>query len=395
MPAAADLPNPPPREGRPVAVPGAFAPGPRVVEDGGMVAAMLAALAEGERANHPVLLPRRGLPEIIAEEDGFAVVLETSGTTGPPKRARHSPERLRGRVRPASDGAARWLLTYDPASFAGLQVIITAALSGANLVVGGVVGAGGADVASLARLASDERVTHVSGTPSFWRGFLLAHPRPLPPLKALTLGGEAVDQGLLDHLRAAFPDAAIRHIYASTEAGALFSVADGRAGFPALWLERGVDGAELAVREGTLRVRTPRAMLGYGDAEVSGPAFDDEGWFDTGDLVEIMGDRALFRGRADGRVNVGGVKVRPEETEALILAVEGVADALVVATPSPLVGHLLTATIVPAPNADTESLGRAVRAAVAGLPPAARPRVVTFADAIALTGSGKKSRVPT
>lgn len=356
---------------------GWLAPGFAVVGDGAdIIRRLTATLADAERLDRVAALPRAAPPEL--GEAGFAIELETSGTTGAPKRARHAFARLRGRLRGLEGGRdARWLLTYHPCSFAGLQVLLTAAAAGATLIAPKL----GADVVELSAAAAAYGATHVSGTPSFWRGFLMSCPHPPPPLAVVTLGGEAADQSLLDHLRAAFPDACLRHIYASTEAGALFAVADGREGFPAEWLAAGRDGVGLEVRDGELWVNSPRAML------------SGDGWRATGDLVALRGDRVVFVGRKDGRVNVGGVKVSPEEAEARILAVEGVADALVTAVVNPITGNLLTATIVPRPNADVESLRRAARAATADLPPAARPRIVVFADALPLSPSGKKNRI--
>jgi len=73
------------------------------------------------------------------------------------------------------------------------------------------------------------------------------------PVRQITIGGEAVDQVTLDQLRAAFPGARISQIYASTEAGALFAVRDGRAGFPAAGsVERraGAESTEMNTRSG-------------------------------------------------------------------------------------------------------------------------------------------------
>lgn len=359
------------------------------VPAGGVVRAdrpsrVLAALAAAEAAGQGLLLARGAAdPGGWQPGQGFSVTLESSGTTGVPKRLCHDFDRLRGRLRGVAEEGARWLLTYDPGAFAGLQVMLTAAAAGALLIAvpGAVSGGGG--IAGLAEAARRHAVTHVSGTPSFWRAFLMALGDAELPLRAVTLGGEAADQPLLDRLAERFPGARLRHIYASTEAGALFAVADGRAGFPAAWLDEAPDGLALRIVDGLLEVRSPRAAPGIADAE---------GWLTTGDLVERQDDRVLFAGRLDGLVNVGGVKVSPEAVERRLLAVGGVADAAVAAVPSPITGHLLTAMIVPAPGADVEALRAALRAATADLPPAARPRALTFADHIPLSAAGKKSR---
>ncbi|AWU95382.1 AMP-binding protein [Azospirillum ramasamyi] len=344
---------------------------------------VLAALAAADAAGQGLLLARGAAdPGGWRPGPGFTVTLESSGTTGTPKRLRHGFDRLRGRLRGVAEEGARWLLTYDPGTFAGLQVMLTAAAAGALLVaVPGAASGGG--VAALAEAARRHAVTHVSATPSFWRALLMTPGAADLPLRAVTLGGEAADQPLLDRLAERFPGARLRHIYASTEAGALFAVADGRAGFPAAWLDEAPDGLALRIADGVLEVRSPRAAPGVADAE---------GWLSTGDLVERRGDRVLFAGRLDGLVNVGGVKVSPEAVERRLLAVGGVADAAVSAVPSPITGHLLTATIVPEPGADAAALRAALRASTADLPPAARPRALTFADHIPLSAAGKKSR---
>lgn len=352
------------------------------VPAGGVIAAdrpslALAALIAAEEAGRPVVLKRHPGPDPgLPEGGGFSVLLETSGTTGAPKLVRHSLDRLRGRLRGTAEIDARWLLTYEPAAFAGLQVILTAAMAGSTLIAEPA-----AHATDLANAAMAHRVSHVSGTPSFWRVFLMALGAARPPLSSITLGGETADQPLLDQLAAAFPLARIRHIYASTEAGALFAVTDGRAGFPASWLETGIDGVDLRIGDDMLEVRSPRAMLDH-----------PTGWLATGDLVGIVGDRVVFQGRADGRVNVGGVKVSPEATEAALLAVPGVRDALVTAVRNPVTGHILTATLVPHAGVEEAALRSAVRNAMAVLVPAARPRMISIADRLPLAATGKKSR---
>jgi len=323
----------------------------------------------------------------------FAILLTTAGTTGAPKLARHSLARLLGRVHAPSPGQAAptWLLTYHPAAFAGLQVLLTALAGGGRLVA-----TIGKDAATLARAALEHRVTHISGTPTFWRAFLVAlgNEAAAVPLRQITLGGEAVDQAILDRVAALFPQASITHIYASTEAGALFAVHDRQAGFPSRWLREGVDGVALRIREGVMEVRSPRAMedyvLGTGTASLT-----DDGWLVTHDLVEERGERVVFLGRADFVINVGGAKVSPDEIEAVVLEVDGVSEVRVFGAANPISGQVVVAEVVTSNGHVQDIVRRAIiEHTRARLQLYKVPRVIRFVDAIPYSSAGKKSRRP-
>ncbi len=323
----------------------------------------------------------------------FAVLLTTAGTTGSPKIARHSLTRLLGRVHAPKAGQAppTWLLTYHPAAFAGVQVLLTALAAGGRLVA-----TVDKHAATLARAAIENRVTHVSGTPTFWRAFLVALGTKAAslPLHQITLGGEAVDQAILDRLAGLFPRASITHIYASTEAGALFAVHDRRAGFPSRWLSEPVDAVGLRIRDGVLEVRSPRAMEAYVDGTGTASLTPD-GWLVTNDLVEERGERVVFLGRADVLINVGGAKVSPDEIEAVLLEVSGVAEARVSGVANPITGQIVVAEVVLSQGYDEEVLRRSiVQYTRACLPPYKVPRVIRFVQAIPYSSAGKKLRMP-
>lgn len=321
------------------------------------------------------------------------IFLLTSGTTGTPKVVHQTLPALLGRVRTSSldkHHGARWLLTYETHSFAGLQVVLSAALSGGLLVAPAA-----RNPAALAEAARSQDVTHISGTPTFWRAMLMAvKDEGLPSLRQITLGGEAVDQATLDRLSRAFPAARVSHIYASTEAGSLFAVHDGRAGFPNAWLDQKLSGGViLRIRDGMLEVRSPRRMLRYASGQRV-PLTEDR-WLVTGDLVRVEADRVLFCGRQDQIVNVAGLKVSPEEVEAFLLGQPMVAEAQVYAIPSPLTGALLAARVVMRPGIDLRTTLDDLRATcVSGLPRHMVPRHFELVDSIATSSSGKKAHTP-
>jgi acyl-CoA synthetase (AMP-forming)/AMP-acid ligase II len=269
-------------------------------------------------------------------------VMLTSGTTGVPKMVRHDLATLRSALVPASpaDGADVWGTFYDIRRYGGLQIYLRAVCGGASLVLSSA----GEPVADhLARLAT-QGVTHLSGTPSQWRRALMTVPavETIAP-RYVRLSGEIADQAVLDSLRAAFPNAIIGHAYASTEAGVAFDVNDGLAGFPADYVGVVRNGVAMKIVDGTLRIRSCGAAKGYVGG---GPLLDAAGFVDTGDMVERRGERFHFAGRRGGIINVGGLKVHPEEIEAVINRHPSVRMSLVQGRQNPVTGSIVVADVV-------------------------------------------------
>ena len=117
------------------------------------------------------------------------------------------------------------------------------------------------------------------------------------------------------------------------------------AGFPASFFDHDRDGVELKVVDGSLRIRSPRTASRYVGAQQ--PALlDGDGFVDTGDMVELRGDRYVFAGRKGGIINIGGLKVHPEEIEAVINRHPQVRMSLVRPKKSPVTGAIVIADVV-------------------------------------------------
>ena len=166
------------------------------------------------------------------------------------------------------------------------------------------------------------------------------------------LSGEIADQSILDSLRVAYPMAAVGHAFASTEAGVAFEVGDGFAGFPAsLITEQQSPGVELKTEDGSLRIRSARTAARYLGPE-NAPIASADGFIDTGDMIEPRDGRYYFIGRKDGVINVGGMKVYPEEVEAVINRHPRVRVSLVRTRRNPITGALVVADVVPKTEMD-------------------------------------------
>lgn len=319
-------------------------------------------------------------------------ILFTSGTTNRPKMVCHTLASLAG---PLDDGlqvarGAVWSTFYDVRRYGGLQILLRALLGGGSLVLSSAC----EPVGDFLIRAGRNDVTHISGTPSHWRRALMSANAGRMAPQYVRLSGEIADQAILDHLKQAYPRAEVAHAFASTEAGVAFDVRDGLAGFPASYIGQPGAKAEMRVVDGTLRIRSSRTASHYlGAAPRLG---DNEGFVDTGDMVERLGERYYFVGRREGVVNVGGQKVHPEEVESVINRHPGVRMSRVRARSSPITGALVAAEIVPRHPADRADFAmlreEILEMCRAALPAHKVPVSLSAVDVLPVAPSGKLLR---
>lgn len=319
-------------------------------------------------------------------------LLLTSGTGGVPKIVVHSLSTLAGAIKPGgNDDRPVWSTFYDVRRYGGLQIVLRALVAGGSLVLSSRGEALGDFLARAGRCG----VTHMSGTPSHWRRALMSAAIHQIAPRYVRLSGEIADQAVLDALRTCFGDAAVAHAFASTEAGVAFEVDDGREGFPAALVGReGV--VEMKVEDGSLRIRSPRMALRYlGDQD---SLVKDDGFVDTGDMVERRGDRYVFVGRRGGIINVGGMKVHPEEVEAVINAHPQVRMSLVKARRSPITGAIVVAEVLVRPQPGQAALdgellkGEIIAACRSALAKHKVPAVISLVASLDVAASGKLAR---
>lgn len=151
-----------------------------------------------------------------------------------------------------------------------------------------------------------------------------------------------------------------------------------------------ITGRDLGVGEtGEIMVRGDGVSPGYWDGEyIRIPKLVNGSWFPTGDLGFFDEGGALhFLGRRDTMIKTGGENVYPSEVEAVLLAIPGVADAVVVGLRDSRLGERVAALIVRTdPALTSEIIDQACRASLGGFK---IPRVIKFADSLPRLGSQK------
>jgi acyl-coenzyme A synthetase/AMP-(fatty) acid ligase len=329
---------------------------------------------EQQHAVEPVCL--NDLPDLLSllENTGdWHLTLFTSGTTGIPKQITHTMQSLTRAVRKAERHAQDvWGFAYNPTHIAGLQVFFQALLNGNSLV--NLFEASRDTVLELIR---EFQITNISATPTFFRMLLPLHDK-FDSVRKLTSGGEKFDARLSAELLQGFPNAKLRNVYASTEAGTILESKD--EGFSI------TDSSLCRIIDGEFQIH--KSLLGQG----SELALIDGEWYATGDLVEILSEepfRFRFLQRRNEMINIGGYKVNPCEVEQVLESHPHIRQSYVYGKANPVLGNVLMADIVSNEPLSEKELRNFLSRL---LQPYKVPRVFNFVASIELTRSGKIKR---
>lgn len=301
----------------------------------------------------------------------------TSGTSGMPKRNTHLLDQLIKQFDYQKTNKVEkiWGLMYQTSRMAAIQVLLNSYARNESVVCT----KNQTTLREKVRTFGANGVNALSGTPSMFRYLSQFDEFRKLALTQLTLGGELVDQKILDTLKGYFPHSRITHIYASTEVGLGFAVSDGLSGFPAEYLSRSFERFKLLSINDELVFAFP------------GNSTNPEGFsVFSGDVIRNDGERVFFIGRRSGMVNVGGSKVFPEEVEEMIRGLVGVSDAYVYSVKSSQMGEILQAKVICEPSLNQASIRSRLKEL---LPSHKVPALIDIVQELPISTSGKILRL--
>ena len=311
---------------------------------------------------------------LVASGEPEALVVETSGTTGTPKRVLLSRQAVLASVAATErrlGGSGRWVLALPPTYVAGIQVICRSLVAGHEPVL----------VDSHESLATAlEPGSFLSLVPTQLHR-MLEHPASvaaLRELRTILLGGGPIDPSLRS--RAAEQGLQVVATYGSAETagGCVYD------GYP-------LDEVRLAVDDGgRIRISGPTLFDGYDDPALTAEVLVD-GWFLTSDAGHLDDDGRLHvLGRVDDVVVSGGVNVPLPAVAARLRAHPEVEAAEVVVVPDEEWGQRVVAFVVATGPVSLAEL----RDWVADVHPRTwAPRDVAQVDALPMLGNGKVDRI--
>ena len=313
-----------------------------------------------ELSNLPECETNTSLPFTPLGPDDPACVLYTSGSAGRPKGIVNSQRNLLQRVAQSINAGHlgpddRFLTLASLCTIVGVRDLLTALLCGAGVRLIDAQRVAAREVVGIIR---DERITVLFAFPALLRALVTtAQEKAAEALRLIRVGGDTTLWSDFDLLRGwLWPGGAIQLIYAATEAPIMqWFVADLPRdngdripiGFPlpgnaiAVVDEKGalVPAGEV----GELVVRSRYVALGYWregrcqlDAIERDPVDPSVRILRTGDLVRERPDGLLDRiGRKDRQLKIRGLRVEPEEIEAMLRLHPRVGDTAVIAQLDP------------------------------------------------------------
>ncbi|ROR82924.1 O-succinylbenzoic acid--CoA ligase [Plantibacter flavus] len=366
--------------------------------------AMLAALETALDGSGPAVLPAQpgssAAPAVV--DDRVALVIETSGSTGVPKRVALSVEALLASAAgsavalggpEAHRRSSQWILALPTHYIAGVNVLLRSIVAGTRPIE---APAGSLDARAFCGLV--ERLDADAGfaalVPAQLRMLVDAAETStsvrdaLAGLAGLLVGGQATPAPLLE--RSAALGIRVVRSYGSSETsgGCLY---DG-VPFP---------GVEPRLVHGELLIAGPVLAEGYlGEPDRTATAFPDDGgrrWYRTGDTAELVDGVVRVTGRADNVIISGGVNISLDRVQAVVRSVPGLAEAVVVAVPDERFGQASVIVTVAGrafdQRADDALLQTARDTVAEALGRPARPaRLVRLAE-LPLLASGKPDLV--
>jgi acyl-CoA synthetase (AMP-forming)/AMP-acid ligase II len=335
-------------------------------------------------------------------------VYYTSGTTAEPKGARHGDRSLRAasvgmseRLGLAADD--RFAFVFPITHIAGGVYVYAALAYGLTFVLDQAF-----DPSTTIDLLRREDITQ-GGAGTFFHQTYLEAQQDLPPgerlfphIRTFPGGGAPKPPSLHYALKEAFGVGVVSG-YGMTEAPILtmnhrdapddvLATTEGPAVAETTLRIVTVDGKQAGVsEEGEVRAKGPQVTLGYLDPTLDESAFDDDGWFRTGDLGTLDAEGNLtITGRLKDVIIRKGENISAKEVEDLLFTHPQIGDVAVIGLPDEASGERACAVVVPAPGAEAITFDEMTQHLLdSGLITRKLPEQLEVVDALPRNPSGK------
>lgn len=209
------------------------------------------------------------------------------------------------------------------------------------------------NIEALAQTIEKYQISLLPASPSLLSLMLIANvveKYNLNSLKVISYGTERMSETLLAKLKQSFPKVKFHQTFGTSEVGIAQTKSFGN------YFK--LENIAYKIINNELFLKSNMQSLGYLNADNS--VFTDDGYFATGDLVEVINENGeeyiKIIGRNKEVINVGGEKVLPQEVEGILMQIPFIQDCLVYGQNNPLTGQSVCVKIVLEQNENFSTL---------------------------------------
>ena len=275
----------------------------------------------------------------LREKNSSGLILFSSGSTGKPKAMIHNLDTLIDSFKDKKEKSMNMLVFLMFDHIGGLNTVFNALCMGACLIIPKIK-----DAKTICELIEKYKIMVLPSSPTFLNLILISEEYKnydLSSLRMITYGTETMPQSLLLKLKEVFPKVKFLQTFGTSETG--ISTTSSKSSNSLFMKLEDING-EYKIVENELWLRSKTQVLGYLNASMD--SFTSDGWFKTGDLVEVDGEYIKIIGRAKEIINVGGQKVLPSEIESIILEMEEISDCMVYGEKNAITGQTVVCDVV-------------------------------------------------
>ena len=283
------------------------------------------------------------------------LILFSSGSTGAPKAMIHNLDTLVDSYGDKKQKQINMLVFLMFDHIGGINTMLNILSMNATMII-----PQNRNADDICQLIEEYKIAVLPSSPTFLNLILINRSYEkydLSSLRMITYGTETMPEGLLGRLKAVFSKVRFLQTFGTSETGI---AATSSKSSSSTFMKIDDENLEYKIVDNELWLRSKTQILGYLNRSME--SFTNDGWFKTGDLVELDSEGFIkIIGRNKEIINVGGQKVLPSEVESVLLGMDEIEDCLVYGEQNAITGQSVSCDLVLKSGVEADGLKILVR----------------------------------
>lgn len=268
------------------------------------------------------------------------LILFSSGSTGAPKAMIHNLDTLVDSYGDKKQKQINMLVFLMFDHIGGINTMLNILSMNATMII-----PQNRNADDICKLIEEYNIAVLPSSPTFLNLILINRSYEkydLSSLRMITYGTETMPEGLLGRLKAVFSKVKFLQTFGTSETGIATTSSKSSS---STFMKIDDENLKYKIVDNELWLRSKTQILGYLNRSME--SFTNDGWFKTGDLVELDNEGFIkIIGRNKEIINVGGQKVLPSEVESVLLGMDEIEDCLVYGEQNAITGQSVSCDVV-------------------------------------------------